>query len=116
MVYFSAEKIGISNGAIGMPLSKRQFELGIDDEGEEWMRQAFRLLAEHRDLAYSTGELEELILGAEVPYRNSQKFSHILDILAEIGAVDKGEVDQTEYYVFSYDVDTKTWERDFSKV
>jgi hypothetical protein len=99
-----------------MPLSKRQFDLGVDDEGEEWMRQAYRLLAEHRDLAYSAEELEDTILGDEVPSSKSQKFGQVFDTLAEIGAVDKGVVDGTIYYVFVYDFDTKTWEPDLSKV
>ena len=100
-----------------MPLSKRQFELGIDEEGEEWMRQAYRLLAEHRDLAYSTNELHEAILGTPVyPDAKSLKFASVLDVLAEIGAVDKGEVDRTDYYIIGYEFNTDTWERVFSKV
>ena len=93
-----------------MPLTKRQFELGIDEEGEEWMRQVYRLLAEHRDLAYSTEELEEAILGAEVmAAADSWKFTHALEILAEIGAVDRRQVDRSEYHAFLQDFDTGTW-------
>ena len=100
-----------------MPLSKRQFELGIDEEGEEWMRQAYHLLAEHRDLAYSTEELQETILGAGVSAATkSPKFAQVLDVLAEIGAVDKGKVDRTNYYIVGYEFNTDTWERVFSKV
>jgi len=40
-----------------MPLSRRQFELGVDFEAEDWMRQADQLLSEHPELAYSSGEL-----------------------------------------------------------
>jgi hypothetical protein len=99
-----------------MPLSKRQFELGIDDEGEEWMRQAYQLLADQRDLAYSTEELEGSVFGDEVSSSQSRKFALILDILAEIGAIDKGVVDKVVYYVFVFEFDTNTWERDLSKV
>lgn len=94
-----------------MPLTKRQFELGIDSEAEEWMRQAYRLLAEHRDLAYSVEELEEAILGAEVPHDRSMKLVRALEVLADIGAADKGVVESTEYYAFLAEFDTSTWER-----
>ena len=113
----SATKIRISNGTIGMPISKRQLELGIDSEAEEWMRQAYHLLAENRDLAYSTWELQEAVLGtAPFPEAKSQKFAGVLDILAETGAADKGVVDEIGYYIFRHTIDTNTWERDLSKV
>ena len=79
-----------------MPISKRKLELGIDSEAEEWMRQAYHLLAENRDLAYSTWELHEAVLGtAPFPDAKSQKFAGVLDILAETGAADKGVVEST---------------------
>jgi hypothetical protein len=93
-----------------MPLTKRQFELGIDEEGEDWMRQVYRLLAEHRDLAYSSEELLETIFGNSISAAaNSSKFNLSLEILAEIGAVDKREVDRTDYYAFLQEFDTGTW-------
>ena len=99
-----------------MPISRRKLELGIDSEAEDWMRQAYRLLAEHRDLAYSTEELQETILGVDVGYGERSKFAAVLDVLAETGAADKGEVDRTDYYIFRHEIDTNTWERDLSKV
>ncbi len=99
-----------------MPISKRQLELGIDSEAEEWMRQAYRLLAENRDLAYSTRELQESILGMEFPDAMLLKFAAVLDILAETGAADKGVVDETDYYIFRHTIDTDTWERALAKV
>ena len=100
-----------------MPISKRRLELGIDSEAEEWMRQVYHLLAENRDLAYSTWELHEAVLGtAPFPDAKSQKFAGVLDILAETGAADKGVVDEIDYYIFRHAIDTKTWERDLSKV
>ncbi len=99
-----------------MPISKRQLELGIDSEAEEWMRQAYRLLSEHQDLAYSTRELQETILGVVSLDAKSLKFVAVLDVLAETGAADKGVVDQTDYYIFGHAIDTDTWERDLSKV
>ena len=99
-----------------MPIPKRRLELGIDSEDEDWMRQAYRLLAEHRDLAYSTEELQEMILGASVQAAKSRKFALVLDLLAETGAADKGVIDETDYYIFGHAIDTYTWERNLSKV
>ncbi len=99
-----------------MPLSKRQFELGIDSESEDWMRQAYQFLAGQPDLAYSLQELEEAILGIKALSGNSGKLEHSLDVLAEIGAFDKARVRGTDYYAFREDFDTSTWERVLSKV
>lgn len=99
-----------------MPLSKRQFELGIDSEANNWMRQAYQLLAEHPDLAYSWVELQEAILGNEVSFETAGKLIHALDVLAEIGAFDKAIVHSTDYYAFREEFDTDTWERVLSKV
>jgi hypothetical protein len=93
-----------------MPLTKRQFELGIDEEGEELMRLVYRLLDDNRDLAYSTEEIQATVVGAGVTAAaNSAKFFRALEVLAEIGAVDKGDVDRTDYYAFLQDFDTGTW-------
>ena len=97
-----------------MPLTKRQFELVIDSEAEDWMRQAYRLLTEHRDLAYSADELEQAILGTAVSIEKVNKLNRALDVLAETGAVDKGEFEGTDYYAFRVEFDTSTWERDLS--
>ena len=99
-----------------MPLSKRQFELGIDSEAEDWMRQAYQFLAGHPDLAYSSGEIEEAILGIEAASGRSGKLDHALDVLTEIGALVKAKVRGTDYYGFREEFDTSTWERDLSKV
>ena len=110
MVYYSSAKVGLSNGVRAMPLTRRQFELGINEEAEDWMRQAYQSLEQHRDLAYSAKELAEDILGdAAASYNKSNKLERALDVLAEIGAVDKGKVDGTDYYAYLQDFDTGTW-------
>ena len=40
-----------------MPLTRRQFELGIYDETESLIRLIYRLLSENKHLAYSEEEL-----------------------------------------------------------
>ncbi len=104
-----------------MPLTKRQFELRVDEEGETWMRQIYDLLAEHRDLAYSTEELRETFLGdepdmfkvepdlAEEYTQKERKLNRVLDVLVGIGAVDQRDVAGTDYYAFLQEFDTNTW-------
>ncbi len=92
-----------------MPLTKRQFELGLDEEAEDWMRQAYQLLAGHRDLAYSAEELRHATLGESSDATLWKKFDHALYILAEIGAVEVRIVDGLQYLAFLEEVDTESW-------
>ncbi len=92
-----------------MPISKRKLELGIDSEAEEWMRQAYQLLAGHRDLAYSAEELRHATLGESSDATLRKKFDHALYILAEIGAVEVRIVDGSQYFAFLEEVDTESW-------
>ncbi len=99
---------------MAIPLSERQFELGIDQEMENWMRQVYELLAEHRELAYSQGELQQAVLDKPTPVTKLQKFGRALDVLAEVRAVEKRWVGDTDYYAFLQELDTNTWEPDLS--
>ena len=92
-----------------MPLTKRQFEMGVDEEGERWMRQVYDLLAEHRELAYSAEELRRTVMGDLHVVTQTGKFKRALEVLVGIGAVDQREVDGTEYYAFWREFDTNTW-------
>ena len=92
-----------------MPLTKRQFELGVDDEGEELMRGIYGLLADKRDLAYSLAELEEAVLGAPVPVTKLEIFRASLVALTAISAVEQRWVGQTDYYAFLQEFDPSTW-------
>jgi Fe2+ or Zn2+ uptake regulation protein len=92
-----------------MPLTKRQFELRIDEEMEDWMRQVYHLLNNHRDLAYSSEELCQAVLGKSRDLSASEKLHRSLDALARIGAVERREVHETAYYAFSMAFDTQTW-------
>ncbi|MEK7777623.1 MAG: hypothetical protein AAB303_03245 [Chloroflexota bacterium] len=40
-----------------MPITRRQFELGIAPAIEEWMEKLYDFLREHKDQAYTAGEL-----------------------------------------------------------
>ena len=95
-----------------MPLTRRQFELGVDEEGEHWMRQVYQLLAGHRELAYSYDEIGQAVLGTPVPLEKMDKLGRSLAVLVRIGSVDKADVGGKDYYTFYQDFDTDTWEPD----
>ena len=99
-----------------MPLTKLQFDLGIDDEGEKIMRQAYDLLEGHPDLAYSGKELQELALGQSAPAKKSSKFKTALKVLVKIGAVEGRKLGRTEFYAFLQEFDTITWKSTKSKL
>ena len=92
-----------------MPLTRRQFELGIDEESETWMRQVYDLLDNHRHLAYSADELQEAILGQNKDSVKEEKFARALEVLEQISAADKRWLEDIEYYAFLQEFDTGTW-------
>ena len=68
-----------------MPLTKRQFELGVDEEGEALMRRVYDLLVGHPELAYSSVELEEMVVGKES--EKSWDLERAVEVLVELGAL-----------------------------
>ncbi len=109
MVCYSYKEAGLSQGVEPMPLTRRQFELGIDEEAENWMRLVYDLLEGNRHLAYSFEELREAALGTTVLGAQVEKFQRSLDVLVRMGAVDKGEVAGNDYYTYYQEMDTATW-------
>ena len=95
-----------------MPLTVRQFDLGIDQEMDAWMRQVYELLIRNQHLAYSSEELSKEVLGASAEKDDREKFVLALDVLFQIQAVEKRWVNDTGYYAFSQAFNTNTWERD----
>ncbi len=97
-----------------MPLTKRQFELGIDEEMEIWMRQVYELLADNNELAYSHDELGQQVLGDARDMEAGEKLERILDVLVRIRAVERREVAGNYYYAFDEKINTSSWELDTS--
>lgn len=95
-----------------MPLTKRQFELGVDEEGEEFMRRVYQFLSAHPELAYSQDEIQEMIR-AQDPSADEIKVEKTLEMLSGIGAVEKRQFDstgyRTDYFAFLQEFDTGTW-------
>lgn len=99
-----------------MPITKRQFELGIDEDVQKWMRQVYDLLEGDRELAFSSDELRQNLL--EYPYDSQERanLERALDVLVQIGALDKRWVTDRDYYAFHLEFDTDSWELDLSGV
>ena len=105
-----------------MPITRRQFELEIDEKIEEWMWAIHRLLAEHKDEAFTEEELlehyrpalsEQLsddqrkllkIRGLTDPFDvlTSEKwaFDLALEKLVDFGVVSKAEIRRSDYYAY----------------
>ena len=94
-----------------MPITKLQFELGIDDAVEEWMRKIAAFLQVHGDEAYTAIELGEALgldmsqsfEGLDDLQRPSlpdvtRKFLHALMTLREHGVVVERDVAGSDYY------------------
>ena len=91
-----------------MPLTKRQFELGIEHQTEGWMQRVYELLSNDRDHAYSSRELLDKLRGRA--HVSSAKLPRALEVLVSIGAVETREIDGEYYYAFNREVDPDTWE------
>ena len=101
-----------------MPLTRKQFELGIDKHVEEWMRRIYSYLSQHKEEAFTEDELAKGLgveepsapissnnmarasyIKAEQEYRDKlQLLNKALGKLIEIGVVETGEVRATIYY------------------
>ena len=91
-----------------MPLTKRQFELGVYDETLGLMCLVYELLSQNKHLAYSEGELLEMYKGNGES--RIDQFRRALEALTNAGAVQSREIDGTLYYAFYREVDQATWE------
>ena len=96
-----------------MPITKRQFELGIDEDIQRRMRDIYTLLGNERESAYSSEELQGTFLGDAFDSDEKYNLDRALEVLVEIGAVDKRLVAEIPYYAFHEKFDTASWERDF---
>ena len=96
-----------------MPITKRQFQLGIGEDIQRRMRDIYTLLGNERESAYSSGELRHTFLGDTFAPDEKYNLDRALDVLVEIGAVAKRLVADSSYYAVDAKFDTESWERDF---
>lgn len=94
-----------------MPISRLQFEMGIDDGIEALMVSVYELLEANRDAAYAEEELYRLFTAnAPGSYIDTSYLDIALQKVVELGAVEERPVANAKYYAFLQQVDTATWE------
>ena len=99
-----------------MPITKRQFQLGIDDQIDLLMRQVYDLLASNAEAAFSTLELQEALLGQSPSHGQYQALDAALDTLGRIKAIEKRTVAREDYYAFSSKFEVENWKLDLSSL
>ena len=97
-----------------MPITKRQFQLGIDDHIDSLMRQVYDLLVSNPEAAFSTLELQEALLGQSPSHGQYQALDVALDTLGRIRAIEKRTVSRENYYAFSSKFEVENWKLDSS--
>ena len=88
-----------------MPLTKRQFELGVD---EALLRRVYLLLSAHPELAYTPDEIQ-LEIQAEASAADGIDVENALKVLSGMGAVEEREVGEVDYFTFLQEFDIGTW-------
>lgn len=93
-----------------MPITRRQFELGIDNLIEQWMRNVHQLLAANQDKAYSEEELKAAFgsilpsaVGTLTDLAHSEHHHPLrtaLEKLIELDAIDARVLDSVVYYTY----------------
>ena len=92
-----------------MPITRRQFELGINDDIEEWMREAHAFFSMRRDEAFSTGEIAQN-LEADSKAGGTRDLRRGLEALERVLAIQKRVVRGKTYYAFWHEMNPETWE------
>ena len=93
-----------------MPITKLQFEMGIDGGIEALMIAVYDFLQEHQDMAYAEEELYQRF-GMTEPgtYIDSSHMDIALQKVVETGAVEARSVANSTYYAFLQQIDKITW-------
>lgn len=93
-----------------MPITKRQFDLGIDAVGNDYMVRIYELLASDSELAFSESELHDEIFDASWTTQQSAQFEAAIRALLRVEAIESREVGRITYYAFRREMDTENWE------
>jgi hypothetical protein len=84
-----------------MPITRRQFDLGIDEDTEACMRQIHKFLASQKSKAFSREETFAALSGTV----SLKRFNVALEKLIELRAVDRRDVKGEPYYAYLEDLD-----------
>ena len=83
-----------------MPITRKQFEWGVDAEIEEWMGKISAFLAQHKDQAFTSAELWKTIYAKPVWQTTVQEaFDEALEKLVSIGEAERRKIRDIEYYI-----------------
>ena len=88
-----------------MPLTRRQFDLGINDEIEALMRAIYQRLEGQKDAAF--GELELADGLGRTP--DDKYLSIAIKVLQRVYAIEKRVIENQAYYAVLREVETETW-------
>lgn len=92
-----------------MPITRKQFDLGIDHLIERWMLKIHELLSQHRDKAYSEEELKAALSYLPIAEGTIAELAHVkrrhpaeaaLEKLVELGAIEARIVESKTYYAY----------------
>ena len=93
-----------------MPISRLQFEMGIDDGIEALMVSVYDLLETNPDAAYSEEELyRRFTANAPGSYIDTSHLDIALQKVVELACVEARSVANATYYAFLCEVDKETW-------
>ncbi len=92
-----------------MPITKRQFELGIDSDLEERMQNIYSFMESHQDEAYSLSELREIFKIPDSPkdydyssaagwVTDNERFLMSLERMVKLDIVRERDVASVKYY------------------
>ena len=91
------------------PITPRQFDLGINDDIEEWMRQAYAFLSVRRDQASTAREIAQNLEAGTTPAA-ARDLRHVVQALERALAIQKRIVRNSNYYAFWHEMNTQSWE------
>ena len=93
-----------------MPISRLQFEMGIDDGIEALMVSVYDLLEANPDAAYSEEELyRRFTANAPGSYIDTSHLDIALQKVVELACVEARSVANATYYAFLCEIDKETW-------
>ena len=92
-----------------MSITKRQFELGINDSIQRWMEDVYSFLKANPNEAFSTEEIGKQ--WEEIAHSGTERghFTHALEALIRVRAAESRFVGSELYYAFGDEVDTESW-------
>ena len=88
-----------------MPITRRQFEIGIDEKLGEWMRKIYDFFVKYKDAAFTFDEVWKAFYADKEPNIKTGEgklFYDALDKLVELAAVEKRLIGDKFYYACGF--------------